>query len=424
MGLTILHGMKTTDCVILGGNRSNALYPLTRERSSCGINFAGRYRMADIALSNAVYSGFRNIKILTSQAEPDLGEHLQKAYSFDRFAHGGVQILPHSGAGSADALRNCWDHLVSRSPERICLLFGDELYRMDLRELVRTHEENHHDITLAVRPLGASEALDNSLIKLTSQGLVEQIGHPPFSQGLEEWIIPKDYQFTQQPLERSGFYNPIGAMVFETEILEQLLKTPKANLVKDLLSQNLWDFKSGIYPFGGYWADLGTLKGFYQANLSLCTVHPPFNLYDQAMPLIFPPSFLPPAKINFGTISQVLAEEGVIVNNCTLSNSLLGPRTILETGVVMDGVVFMGADFYEDPLTQSLNKTRGIPHLGVGKGSVLQGCIVDKNVRIGEGCRIGSDPIHRPDQDKGSWFIKDGIIVLPRGTIIASGTII
>lgn len=417
--------MNDIPCVVLTPGRSDSLWPLTRDHCSLSLPFAGRHLLADIPLSNGIHSGFRRFHLLTSRPGNSLREHLRQAYPLDPFTPGGVDILPvPDQAGSAQKLREAWPQITGHNPDRVILLFGGELFRMDLRELLRTHLEQHNDITLSLRPVTATQAQTQTLAKISSRGLVQQLGFPPYSQGLEEWMAPPDCLVRFPDNLRAGFYAPLGAMVMETPVLENLLSLPKPDLLKDLLGDTLWEHRTGLYLFGGHWDDLTTIRGYHRTSLNLTTVHPSYNLYDGAMPLLCPPSYLPPAKVNFGTLSQVLASDGVIVNNAEVNNSLLGMRSVLETGVQLEGVVLMGADRFEDSHTQALNRARGIPHLGIGRGTALKNALVGKNARIGEGCRIGTDPIHRADQDCGHYVIKEGIIVLPDEAVIPHGTVI
>jgi glucose-1-phosphate adenylyltransferase len=182
--------------------------------------------------------------------------------------------------------------------------------------------------------------------------------------------------------------------------------------------------KVNAYTFDGYWEDIGTIKSFFEANLELTQLHPRFDIYDEARPIYTHRRNLPPSKMNFANMTQSIAAEGCIITNANVTNSIVGVRTIIEAGANINSVVCMGADVYESEAKKQKNAEERIPNVGIGKGTLIKGAIIDKNAAIGEGVRIGVDDISRSDGNFGQYHIIDGIIVIPKNAVIYPGTII
>lgn len=176
------------------------------------------------------------------------------------------------------------------------------------------------------------------------------------------------------------------------------------------------------YVFNGYWEDIGTIKSFYEANLDLASINPQFNFYDEERPIYTHKRNLPASKLNYSTLNLSLTADGCIITNAGLNHSIVGVRTIIESGASLDGVVCMGADYYESEAQKEANAKGGVPNIGIGRGSIIKGAIIDKNARIGENCRIGIDLMDRPEGEYPTHHVVDGIIVIPKNTVIPSGT--
>jgi len=216
----------------------------------------------------------------------------------------------------------------------------------------------------------------------------------------------------------------MGSYIFDAKAMESCLDNDLSDFGKEIIPKALSTKKVHAYLFDGYWEDIGTIRNFYEANIDLTSINPSFNFYAEHKPIYTHKRNLPASKVNYATIHQCLNSDGCIITNAMLSNSVVGVRSIIETGVSLDGVVCMGADYYEDAAQRAENAQRGIPSIGIGRGSIIKGAIIDKNARIGEGSRIGVDAIDRSDGDFGFYHIVDGIIVIPKNAVVPPGTII
>jgi glucose-1-phosphate adenylyltransferase len=207
--------------------------------------------------------------------------------------------------------------------------------------------------------------------------------------------------------------------------MEACLDNDLTDFGKEAIPQAINSLKVNAYVFDGYWEDIGTIKSFYEANLELTTLKPRFDFYDENHPIYTHSRCLPPSKMNFSNMNQSIAAEGCIITNASISDSIVGVRTIIESGSSLNGVICMGADFYESDAQKQKNAEDRIPNLGIGRGTLVKRAILDKNVCIGEGCRIGVDGhIPRNDGNYGTYHIIDGIVVIPKGTVLYPGTVI
>lgn len=216
----------------------------------------------------------------------------------------------------------------------------------------------------------------------------------------------------------------MGMYIFNADVLEKLLDNELADFGKEIIPSSVDNFRVNSYIFEGYWKDIGTISSFYKVNLDLASVSPSFNFYDEDRPIYTHRRYLPATKMNYCTISQSLAAEGSIITNASIVNSLIGVRTLIESGANLDGVIVLGSDRYETPAEKQNNFRKGIPNIGIGRGSIIKKAIIDTNARIGDGCRIGIDHRDRPDGDYENFYIRDGIIIIPKNITLPAGTVI
>lgn len=421
-------------CLILGGGKGSSLYPLTRERSKSAVPFGGKYRLVDIPISDCINSGLKSILVTCQYHSASLHSHLTETYSFDGFTRGFTKLLAAETSygpqpaleGTADSIRRALAHMESLDPTHVLILPGDQLFRMNFQELIQAHKTTGADVTLVAKPLPQRDIdMAGAVLKINPHDWVVQCRVKPQVQdnlesfSLDSRYLPKSHGDTPHFLAHMGIY------LFNYQTLKDSLESGhRTDLRKEILPDLIQRKRVGTYFFWGVWENLGSLHSFYQANLGLTTVNPAFNFYDEVMPIYSNKQVLPLSKINFSNISQSLISEGCIITNATLANSIIGLRSIIDSGSVLDGVVFMGADIFESQDQKARNRREGVPHIGVGKGTTLKKTIVDKNARIGEGCRIGADPFHRPEGDYGHYSVRDGIIIISKGAIIPSGTVI
>jgi glucose-1-phosphate adenylyltransferase len=420
--------------VILGGGRGQRLHPLTANRAKPAVPFGGKYRLVDVPISNCLHAGLREIYILTQYSSASLIQHIANTYRFDNFSRGFVEVLAAEQTaeskdwylGTADAVRRNFQHLGVHQPTHCIVLSGDQLYRMDLMDMHRRHTEAAADLTVACLPVKRADTPGLGILQVDAQGWVTKfVEKPPLDRDISEMRLPAAMA-AQAGLDPAGEYYlaSMGIYAFDMPALRVALDNKLADFGSEVIPAAISSMRVAGHLFQGYWEDIGTIKGFYEANLKLASINPEFNLYREDVPIYTNRRNLPPSKINYSTIAQSLAAEGSIITNATIANCIIGIRTIIESGATLDGVVCMGADFYETPEDRAENRARGVPNVGIGRGSIIRRAIIDKNARIGEDCRIGIDERPRPDADGECWSIRDGIIVIHKNGVVPSGTAI
>jgi glucose-1-phosphate adenylyltransferase len=416
--------------VILGGGKGTRLFPLTKDRSKPAVPFGGKYRIIDIPISNCINADLKQIYILTQFNSASLHIHLAHTYMFDHFSRGFVEILAaeqtheHTSwfEGTADAVRKNLAHFRNVKPDYYIILSGDQLYRMDLQDFLESHKESGAEITIACTPVTREEASDFGILRANKQSIITDfIEKPGPVKDISDYKAPEGMKTT-----RKGdlYLASMGIYIFNAKALEKCLDNGFTDFGKEVIPDAITKLKVNAYPFEGYWEDIGTIRSFYEANLNLANIKPDFDVYDEDKPIYTQMYNLPPSKMNFSSMNQSIASEGCIVTNASITNSIVGVRTIIESGASLNGVVCMGADFYENELQKQANTDERIPNVGIGKGAIIKGAIIDKNSRIGEGCRIGIDNISRNDGNYESYHIVDGIIVVPKNGILFPGTVI
>ncbi|PKL26592.1 MAG: glucose-1-phosphate adenylyltransferase [Spirochaetae bacterium HGW-Spirochaetae-3] len=417
--------------IVLGGGKGSRLFPLTKDRAKPAVPFGGRYRIVDIPISNCINSGFKQIYILTQFNSASLHLHIAKTYVFDNFSDGFAEVLAaeqtltHSGwyEGTADAVRKNLVHFRTQTPTHYLIVSGDQLYRMDLADMFRKHVESGRALTIACTTVCREDASSFGIMKIDAESrIVEFQEKPGPAKDITDYKIPKELL-----KERRGskeYLASMGIYIFDAALMEQSLDNDLNDFGKDVIPDILAHNDVNAYIFDGYWEDIGTIRNFYDANLNLTDIAPEFNFYDEVSPIFTHRRNLPSSKINYSTMNQAITSDGCIITNASISRSIVGIRTIIESGASFDGVVCMGADYYETETQKAQNAARRIPNIGIGQGSIIKGAIIDKNARIGSNCRIGIDHMDRTDGEYGSYYIVDGIIVVPKNGTIESGTII
>jgi len=407
--------------VILGGGVGKRLYPLTKQRAKPAVPIAGKYRLIDVPLSNCINSGVHKIAVLTQFNSVSLHRHITQTYNFDNFHQGWVQILaaeqtPRSQdwyQGTADAVRKQLFEIRASGAEYVLILAGDHLYRMDYEEMAKFHWENNADITVAVQPVVAEEASRFGLLKRNEDYQITAFVEKP----RDPEILA---QFVSRDDPKRPYLGSMGIYLFSTKILHELLD---ASTEQDFGSQIIPNALSShtVYGFDydGYWEDIGTIRSFYEVNLMLARPESPFNFYDPDRPIYTHPRFLPGSVIDGARMTNVLLAEGCQIHKAEIENSVIGLRSQVADGVRMCNTVLMGADYYDPP---GVPPKGGVP-IGIGCNCDIEGAIIDKNVRMGEGVVIKSFP---PGTEilEDNWVVQDGIVVIPKSTILHAGTYI
>ncbi|MBN2653251.1 MAG: glucose-1-phosphate adenylyltransferase [Spirochaetales bacterium] len=420
--------------IVLGGGKGTRLYPLTKERAKPAVPFGGKYRLVDIPISNCINAGFKQIYILTQFNSVSLHNHISSTYIFDVFSKGFVEILAAEQTydttswyeGTADAVRKNFIHFKTRKPTHYMILSGDQLYRMDLADMFKKHVESKAEITIAAHPVTRDEASQLGILATdTKSRITSFLEKPGPTRNIDEYKIPDNiHPDPSLKVLNKNYLGSMGMYIFNAETMEKALDNQFTDFGKEIIPRMIENTKTNAYIFNDYWEDIGTIKSFYDANLNLASLNPDFNFYNEKSPIYTHRRHLPATKINFCTISQSLTAEGSIITNASLVNCVIGVRTIVESGANLDGVITLGANEYETPEQKIKNAKNGIPNIGIGRGCMIRNAIIDKNARIGDGCRIGVDVKERVDGDFGNYFIKEGIIIIPKGATIPNGTTI
>ncbi len=418
--------------IVLGGGKGTRLFPLTKDRAKPAVPFGGKYRIVDIPISNCINAGFRQIYILTQFNSASLHLHLARTYSFDSFSQGFVEILAaeqtlvHSGwyEGTADAVRKNLIHFRPQGPSHYLIVSGDQLYRMDLADMFKKHVESGCGLTIASTYVDRENASQLGILRVDKKSRIEAFMEKPGPDlDINDYKVPIELR-TDRRTGGKDYLASMGIYIFTAEFMEKALEGDTNDFGKEIIPEILASHPVNAYLFDGYWEDIGTIRSFYEANLDLCSINPSFNFYDEERPIYTHRRNLPTSKLNFCTLNQALTAEGCIITNSSVTKSIVGVRTVIESGSCLDGVVAMGADYYETDEQKAENLRLGRPNLGIGKGSIVKNAIIDKNARIGEGCRIGIDDRARTDGDYGSYHIVDGIIVIPKTATIDAGSLI
>lgn len=420
--------------VIMGGGKGTRLYPLTKERAKPAVPFGGKYRLVDIPISNSINSGFRKIYVLTQFLSASLHVHVSSTYLFDTFSKGFVEILAAEQGfddtgwyqGTADAVRKNLHHFRGQQPSHYLILSGDQLYRMDLRDFYEKHVESGAEVSIAATPVDREQAVGFGILHVDESGkTLEFVEKPPLDSDVSALRIPPHLHPNKKQLESGKEYlASMGIYCFNAVALEAALDSDFTDFGKEIIPDLISKTDVNAYVFSGFWEDIGTIRSFYETNLNLASITPDFNFYEENRPIYTHRRDLPASKFNYCSISQSLAADGCIITNASINHSIVGIRTIIDAGANLDGVVCMGADYYETPATLAANAKKGVPNIGIGRGSMVREAIIDKNARIGEGCRIGVDGIPREEGDYDSYSIHDGIIVIHKNAVIPPNTII
>lgn len=416
--------MKDVLGIILAGGTGSRLYPLTKLRAKPAVPLAGHYRLIDIPISNCINSRLNHIYVLTQYNSVSLHRHITRTYQFDSFSGGWVRILaaeqtPASTSwyqGTADALRKQLFQLQVPQAKHMVILSGDHLYRMDYSEFVRFHIEHDADITVAVKPVNAEGATRFGVLKADENSRIESfVEKPPYDEldGLESVAGPRPYM------------GSMGIYVFRSETLIEMLRTEEGSdfghhIIPAAIEK---DVPVYAYPFEGFWRDIGTMRSFYEVNLNLASPDPAFDFYDAKWPIYTRARYLPGSRIIDSDMRQVFVAPGTVIEQATIRQSVIGLRSVVRPGAHLHRVMMMGADYYETDDDRAENARMGLPNIGVGRGSVIEGTILDKNVRVGRNVVIRNHE-GEEDQETSSYMIRDGLVVIPKNITIPDNTII
>ena len=417
--------------VVMGGGQGARLFPLTLERSKPAVPLAGKYRLVDIPISNCINSRLNEVYLLTQFNSASLHRHISHSYKFDHFSRGFVEILaaeqtPTSDTwyqGTADAVRKNLNHLLINDFEHLLILSGDQLYRMDFREIIASHIEKEAEVTVATIPVDRERAAGFGIMHNDETGRITRFVEKPETDEVLDSLRINDSHTEAQEALTDQYLASMGIYVFKRETLIELLENDQADFGKHIIPSAIESHRVYSHTYKGYWEDIGTIRSFYEANLDMVSTIPKFNFFQMEMPIYTRPRFMPASKINGAAIDQAIISDGCIIDRSRISQSLIGIRCLLAPGCRVHKSVLMGADFYETEDSKKQSKIDGIPLIGVGENTRIESAIIDKNARIGANCVIS--PEGKPDHyDGDNYYVREGIAVVPKGAVIPDDTII
>jgi glucose-1-phosphate adenylyltransferase len=414
--------------IVMGGGAGTRLFPLTKDRAKPAVPLGGKYRLVDIPISNCLNSGLRRVYVLTQFNSTSLHRHIHASYKFDSFSKHFVEILAAQqtpeGArwyqGTADAVRQNLRYFLEGPYDYYLILSGDQLYRMDYTELLQQHIETEADITLAVTPVDRSQASSFGIMHSDVDRRIFRFEEKPKDPKLlDELRIPAPLlQDLGHPEDAELYEGSMGIYVFNRHMLIESLNNDYDDFGKHVIPASLKTHKVMAYIFQGYWEDIGTVRAFFEANLALTDPLPPYNFFDRKRPIYTHPRFLPASKINAATIRHAIIAEGCIISDAHIDRAVIGVRSVIETGATIRNSVIMGADFYQGDEPEA---SPGDPPIGIGRNCVVDHAIIDKNARIGEGVVITPDG-KAPNVDGPNYYIRDGVVVIPKNAVLPVGT--
>ncbi|HVV73839.1 MAG TPA: glucose-1-phosphate adenylyltransferase [Verrucomicrobiae bacterium] len=419
--------------VIMGGGQGTRLFPLTKERAKPAVPLAGKYRLVDIPISNCINSGLRRIYLLTQFNSASLHRHISQSYKFDQFAGGFVEILAAEQTytdaswyqGTADAVRKNKIHFRNHDWDHLLILSGDQLYRMDFRKIIQQHAESDADITIATIPVRRQEVPALGIMQIDAERRITRFVEKTADAAVQDSLRLDPSWYGRLGIQSTGelFLASMGIYVFNREVIFKLLDNTQADFGKHIIPEAIKDLRVCAFIFEGYWEDIGTIRAFFEANLDLTSELPRFNFFDMSAPIFSRPRFLPGSKINGAQIEHAVISDGCIINRASISQSIIGLRCQVGPGTVVNRSILLGSDYYESMESITEHEKAGRPRIGIGANCRIENTIVDKNARIGDNVVIS--PAGKPEKvDHPDYYIRDGIVIIPKGGVIAHGTVI
>lgn len=424
--------MRSIVALILGGGKGTRLFPLTQHRSKPAVPIAAKYRLIDVPISNCINSEINRIYLLTQFNSVSLHRHIRQTYNFDRFNAGFVEILAAQQTlegndwyqGTADAVRKQLRYVEQPGVEHVLILSGDQLYRMNYKEMLKTHIESNADVTISTVPVNETDAKGFGIMRLDETGQVKGFLEKPQTDEELEIVRTDSEWIDKRGVESKGreYLASMGIYLFNRDVLVDLLKkSDYQDFGKEVFPMAIRARKVQCHLFDGYWEDIGTIRAFYDSNLALAKAEPPFDLTDDKSPIYSRARFLPPTRVDDLSIKSSLIADGCTIGAGTvIENSIIGLRCRIGKNVTIRDSILMGSDYFQSTEDMATDAEQGRVPLGIGDDCVIAGTIVDKNVRIGAGCQVDA-AAHPADMNSENVTIREGIAVVARGSEIAPG---
>ena len=411
--------------LILGGGRGSRLAPLTMRRSKPAVPVAGKYRLIDIPISNAINSGMERMYVLTQFNSVSLHRHIGRTYRFDAFSTGYVQILAAQQTptvqtwfqGTADAVRQNLHVFRQIRGDHVLILSGDHMYRMDYGQLLEEHIETEADITIAVKPCSEAEIAGFGAAMVDESGRIIEFREKPATRearaGME--VAPSLLE-TKGVSSDLPYIASMGVYIFRKDALIEALDNDLVDFGGDIIPAEISRRRVQAHFFKGYWRDIGTIRAFFEAHMDLVQPDPEFTFHDRNWPIYTRPRYLPGAKLHECQFDHVLLGDGSRVEATVAHDTVIGLRAQIKGSTIHRSLI-MGVDnHYPEP-------GPGEPPVGVGEGSEISDAIIDKNARIGRNVRICNEQ-NVQEADGDGWAIRDGIVVVEKNGVIPDGTVI
>lgn len=424
--------LEGTLAIIMGGGQGSRLFPLTHRRSKPAVPLAGKYRIVDIPISNCINSGIRQMYVLTQFNSESLNRHITSGYKFDHFGENFVHILaaqqtPGSDnwyQGTADAVRQNLSYFLEKPYRYFLILSGDQLYRMDFRKMIAAHKDTGADLTIATTPVEREPARSFGLMHTDEESKITSFVEKPGDddETLDKLVMPSSLlESVDLSPDDERFQASMGIYLFNREVLEEALENDLQDFGKDIIPSIIENKDVYSHIFRGYWEDIGTIKSFFESNLECTKVVPAFNFFDPENPIYTRARLLPASKINDASIEEALLSDGCIITKARIERSIIGVRSVIETGCVISQTIIMGSDYYNKTVIEDGKRTGTAP-IRIGEGTQIHRAIIDKNATIGKNVVI--HPGNRVNEDVEYAYIRDGIVVVPKGTVIPDNTVV
>lgn len=422
--------------VILGGGAGSRLFPLTQERSKPAVPLGGTYRLIDVPVSNCINSEITQIFVLTQYNSASLNRHISRTYRFSSFSSGFVEVLAAEQTkesedwfqGTADAVRQTLPHLRDWKVDTLLILSGDHLYRMDYRDFLKRHFDTGADVTISVVPCRPDEAEGFGLLKTNDNGEIVEFKEKPKGDALEAMRVDTTaFGLDKEASAKRPYLASMGIYVFNYAKLVDLLNADNSwvDFGREIIPAAIEKYAVQAHLFNDYWEDIGTIRAFYEANLDLASPLPKFNFFDASAPIYTRSRYLPPSKLHNCDIDYSMVSEGCILNGVRIRKSIVGLRSRIDEGVDIEDSIIMGSDFLESLTELTWNIKNKRPHIGIGENTKIRRAIIDKNVRIGSNVRLlNTDNVQNYDAPDRSFYIRDGIIIVPKNATVPDGTTI
>ena len=422
--------------LFLEGGRGTRLFPLTRDRAKPSVPIAGKFRLVDIPISNCLHSGLEKIYVLTQFNSVSLNRHIAQTYRFDTYRRGFVQILAAQQTlmgeewyqGTADAIKHNQPYILNPrfADDYVLILAGDHLYRMDYQKMLAVHAESNADITVSVIPVEKEVTSGLGILQADANGRIVDFVEKPQTEAELQRLRVESEVFTSRGIEPHGreYIASMGIYIFNREVLREVLQDDSnVDFGKDIIPKSIQARTVSAYFFDGYWEDIGTIHSFYSANIALTDATPAFNFYDEQAPIYTNRRHLPSTKVNSSSVRSSILAEGSIIDDSELDRTIVGIRSIISGGSRIYQSILMGADYYASDASRVENEKSGIPNIGIGRNCLIQNAIIDKNARIGDNSvLVNRDGIDNYDGE--DYYIRDGIVIVPKDATIPPETIV